>query len=81
MQAFADGARQILTGEADLVIAGGVEQMSRSPFVMPKPGTAYARGHQTLYDTTLGWRFENPRMREMYDTLGMGQTAEKRRRA
>lgn len=76
MQAFADGARQILTGEADLIIAGGVEQMSRSPFVMPKPENAYDRGHRTIYDTTLGWRFENPRMREMYDTLGMGQTAE-----
>ena len=76
MQAFADGARQILTGEAELVIAGGVEQMSRSPWVMPKPGKAYPRGHQTIYDTTLGWRFENPRMKELYDTLGMGQTAE-----
>lgn len=76
MQAFADGARQILCGEAELIIAGGVEQMSRSPWVMPKANSAFPRGHQTIYDTTLGWRFENPRMKALYDTLGMGQTAE-----
>ncbi len=76
MQTFADASRLILNGEADLVIAGGVEQMSRAPWVMGKPDAGFARGNQTAYDTTLGWRFVNPRMKEMYDTLGMGQTAE-----
>jgi 3-oxoadipyl-CoA thiolase len=76
MQAIADAARLIATGEADLVIAGGVEQMSRAPLVMGKPTEAFQR-NQTLYDTTLGWRFVNPRMNEMHGTLGMGETAEK----
>jgi 3-oxoadipyl-CoA thiolase len=77
MQAFADGARQIMTGEADLIIAGGVEQMSRAPWVMAKPDSAFARGNQTIYDTTLGWRFVNPRMQERHGALAMGETAEK----
>ena len=77
MQAFADAARQVIAGEADLVIAGGVEQMSRSPFAMAKSAEAFPRGNQTIYDTTLGWRFVNPKMEAMYQTLGMGSTAEK----
>lgn len=77
MQAIADAARLIMTGEADLVIAGGVEQMSRAPMVMGKPTEAFQRGNQTVYDTTLGWRFVNPRMAEMHGTLAMGETAEK----
>lgn len=77
LQAIADAARLIATGEADLVIAGGVEQMSRAPFVMAKPTDAYQRGNQTLFDTTLGWRFVNPRMEAMHGTLPMGETAEK----
>ncbi len=77
MQAIADAARLIMTGEADLVIAGGVEQMSRAPLVMGKPGEAFPRGNQTIYDTTLGWRFVNPRMQEAHGTLAMGETAEK----
>jgi 3-oxoadipyl-CoA thiolase len=77
MQAIADAARLIGAGEADLVVAGGVEQMSRAPLVTPKPSAAFPRGNQTLYDTTLGWRFVNPRMDELHGTLGMGQTAEK----
>ncbi|MBA3455699.1 MAG: acetyl-CoA C-acyltransferase [Deltaproteobacteria bacterium] len=76
MQAIADAARLIATGEADLVIAGGVEQMSRAPLVMGKANEAFGRG-QTLYDTTLGWRFINPRMEAMHGTLAMGETAEK----
>jgi 3-oxoadipyl-CoA thiolase len=76
MQAVADAARQIMTGEADLVIAGGVEQMSRAPLVMGKPTDAFPRGNQTMYDTTLGWRFVNPRMEQMHGTLAMGETAE-----
>ena len=77
MQAIADAARLVATGEADLVIAGGVEQMSRAPQVLAKPTEAYPRGHQTLYDTTLGWRFVNPRMEQLHGTLAMGETAEK----
>jgi 3-oxoadipyl-CoA thiolase len=77
MQAVADAARLIMTGEADLVIAGGVEQMSRAPLVMGKPTDAFARGNQTMYDTTLGWRFVNPRMEQLHGTLAMGETAEK----
>ena len=77
MQAIADAARLIMTGEADLVIAGGVEQMSRAPMVMGKPTEAFQRGNQTVYDTTLGWRFINPRMQEMHGALAMGETAEK----
>jgi 3-oxoadipyl-CoA thiolase len=77
MQAIADAARLIMTGEADLVIAGGVEQMSRAPLVMAKPTDAFPRGNQTIYDTTLGWRFVNPRMEAMHGVLAMGETAEK----
>jgi 3-oxoadipyl-CoA thiolase len=77
MQAFADAARLVQQGEADLVIAGGLEHMSRAPWVMGKPGTGFARGNATLYDTTLGWRFVNPKMDQMYQTLAMGQTAER----
>jgi 3-oxoadipyl-CoA thiolase len=77
MQAINDAARLIATGEADLVIAGGVEHMSRAPLVMAKPVEAFQRGNQTVYDTTLGWRFANPRMEAMHGTLAMGETAEK----
>jgi 3-oxoadipyl-CoA thiolase len=77
LQAIADAARLISTGEADLVIAGGVEQMSRAPLVMAKPTDAFQRGNQTLHDTTLGWRFINPRMEAMHGTLAMGETAER----
>jgi 3-oxoadipyl-CoA thiolase len=77
MQAISDAARLIATGEADLVIAGGVEQMSRAPLVMGKPDAAFPRGAQTLHDTTLGWRFVNPRMEQLHGTLAMGETAEK----
>jgi 3-oxoadipyl-CoA thiolase len=77
MQAIADAARLVMTGEADLVIAGGVEQMSRAPLVMGKPTEAFQRGNQTVYDTTLGWRFINPKMQEAHGTLAMGETAEK----
>ena len=76
MQAIADGARLIANGEADLVIAGGVESMTRAPFVMGKSDSAFGRG-QTLYDTTLGWRFINPKMEAMHETIAMGETAER----
>ncbi len=77
MQAFADAARQVMVGEADLVIAGGVEQMSRAPWVLPKPETGFPRGEQTLYDTTLGWRMVNPKMTAQHETLPLGETAER----
>ena len=77
MQAIADAARLVATGEAELVIAGGVEQMSRAPIVMAKPTEAFQRGNQTIYDTTLGWRFVNPKMEAMHGVLAMGETAEK----
>ena len=51
--------------------------MSRAPLVMPKPEVGFVRGHQTLYDSMLGWRMINPRMTELHDTLGMGDTAER----
>ncbi len=77
MQAFADAAHRIMLGEAEMIVAGGVEQMSRAPLVLGKPDTAWVRGNQTMYDTTLGWRFINPLMDKMHGTLGMGETAEK----
>jgi 3-oxoadipyl-CoA thiolase len=77
MQAIADAARLVANGEADVVIAGGVEQMSRAPQVMAKPTEAFPRGNQTIYDTTLGWRFVNPKLDQRYQTLPMGETAEK----
>jgi 3-oxo-5,6-didehydrosuberyl-CoA/3-oxoadipyl-CoA thiolase len=76
MHAVADAARQIAQGEVDLVIAGGVEHMTRAPWVMAKATEAFPRGNQTVFDTTLGWRFVNPRMQELHGTLAMGETAE-----
>src|SRR5688572_29445099 len=77
MQAVADAARLIANGEAELVIAGAVEQMSRAPLDMAKPTEAFQRVNQTIYDTTLGWRFVNPRMDALHGTLAMGETAER----
>ncbi len=77
MQATIAAAREIQTGSADIVIAGGVESMTRAPWVMPKPDGAFPRGPQTAYDTALGWRLVNPKMAEMYGTLQMGETAER----
>ena len=75
MDAVAIAARQIKTGEADLVIAGGVESMSRAPFVMPKAEAGYSR-HAEIHDTTIGWRFVNPMMQQRYGTDSMPETAE-----
>ncbi|GAC1654963.1 MAG: thiolase family protein [Candidatus Dormibacteraceae bacterium] len=77
MQATIAGVREIQAGGADVVIAGGVESMTRAPWVMAKPDTAHARGPQTVYDTSLGWRLINPRLAELYGTLQMGETAER----
>ena len=76
LQAAASAAQAIKVGEGDVVIAGGVESMTRAPFVMAKPAAAYPRGEIHLYDTTLGWRFTNPRLAEMYPPHSMGETAE-----
>jgi acetyl-CoA acyltransferase len=77
MQATIAAAREIQAGGAEVVIAGGVESMTRAPWVLPKPDSAYPRGPQTAYDTALGWRLVNPKMAEMYGTLQMGETAER----
>jgi 3-oxoadipyl-CoA thiolase len=76
LQAINDAARAIRAGEGDVFIAGGVESMTRAPFVMGKPTDAWPRGEQTLYDTTIGWRFTNPRLAEMHHPYSMGETAE-----
>jgi acetyl-CoA acyltransferase len=75
LEAIAQAARAIKTGEADLVIAGGVESMSRAPYVMGKASTAFARD-LTLQDTTLGWRFVNPLIEKLYGVDPMSNTAE-----
>jgi 3-oxoadipyl-CoA thiolase len=75
LQAIMDGARAIACGDGDLIIACGVESMSRAPFVMPKATTAFARDVQ-VFDTTLGWRFVNKKLSELYHPYTMGETAE-----
>ncbi len=75
LEAVIYGARMIAAGEADLVLAGGVESMSRAPFVLPKAETAFSRKAE-IYDTTIGWRFINPRLAEKYPPYSMGETAE-----
>ena len=75
MDAVGLAARAIKCGEAELMIAGGVESMSRAPFVMGKAETAFAR-NAAIYDTTIGWRFVNPAMKKLYDTHSMPQTAD-----
>ena len=75
LDAVIQGARAIASGEMSLVIAGGVESMSRAPFVVGKSDAAFARGLK-LEDTTLGWRFINPKMQQTYGIDAMGETAE-----
>jgi 3-oxoadipyl-CoA thiolase len=76
LMAVGDGARAVAVGDADVLIAGGVESMSRAPLVMPKASEAYARGNVTVFDSTLGWRFVNPRMEALHGTHALGETAE-----
>jgi 3-oxoadipyl-CoA thiolase len=77
LEAVNDAARRIRDGEADLVIAGGVESMSRAPYVQLKPSEAFPRGERVLADTTLGWRLVNPRMVDLgYHPISLGETAE-----
>ena len=74
--AIAHAARGVKLGEGELYVGGGVESMSRAPWALPKPEKGYATGSTTVYDTSLGWRFVNPRMAEEYGTESMGETAE-----
>jgi 3-oxoadipyl-CoA thiolase len=76
LEAVNQAARALMVGEGHLVLAGGVESMSRSPFVALKPERGFPRGNIELVDTTIGWRFINPRMAEKYSTAGMGETTE-----
>ena len=76
MNAVINAAHAVIAGDGSLFVAGGVESMTRAPFVMAKPSAAFPRGEQTLYDTTLGWRFTNPRLAEAYYPYSMGETAE-----
>src|SRR2546421_12172688 len=71
MQAAITAAREIQTGAADVLVAGGVESMTRAPWVMAKPDGPFPRGPQTAHDTALGWRLVNPLMAERYGTLQM----------
>lgn len=76
MDAVHFAARAIKSGEGDIFIAGGTESMTRAPFVMGKPEVDYPRGDQKLFDTTIGWRFTNPKLQAMYGVDTMPQTAE-----
>ncbi len=75
MEAVVQAARAVKTGEAHLVVAGGVESMSRAPFVMPKASSAFSRSAE-IYDTTIGWRFVNPLMKQAYGVDSMPQTSD-----
>ena len=75
LDAVAMAARTIAFGDAEVMLAGGVESMSRAPFVMPKATAAYSR-HAEIYDTTIGWRFINPKLQEQYGTESMPETGE-----
>ena len=76
MQAILTAANAIKLGEGQVFVAGGVESMTRAPYVLGKPEAAYARGAQTLQDTTLGWRFINPKLAALHQPFSMGETAE-----
>ena len=76
LSAVVSACHAIAAGDGDLFVAGGVESMSRAPLVMAKPDKAFPRGDQTVYDTTLGWRFPNPRLAEMFPLESMGETGE-----
>ena len=76
LSAVVAACHAVVAGDGDLFVAGGVESMSRAPLVMAKPDKAFPRGDQTVYDTTLGWRFPNPRMEAMFPLESMGETGE-----
>jgi 3-oxoadipyl-CoA thiolase len=76
LEAVTDAVMRIWTGDAEVVVAGGVENMTRAPFVMPKSEEGFDRRPPTVFDTTLGWRFPNPKMAERFPLQSMGETAE-----
>src|SRR2546421_3666211 len=76
LSAVVSACHAVAAGDGELFVAGGVESMSRAPLVMAKPDSAFPRGNQTVWDTTLGWRFPNPRMEEMFPLESMGETGE-----
>jgi 3-oxoadipyl-CoA thiolase len=76
LTAVVSACHAIRAGDGDLFVAGGVESMTRSPLVMAKPERAFPRGNRTVWDTTLGWRFPNPRMEQMFPLESMGETGE-----
>jgi 3-oxoadipyl-CoA thiolase len=76
LSAVVSASHAVAAGDGDLFVAGGVESMSRAPLVMAKPEQAFPRGDQTVWDTTLGWRFPNPRLEEQFPLESMGETGE-----
>jgi 3-oxoadipyl-CoA thiolase len=76
LQAVVTAAHAIAYGDGSIFVAGGVESMTRAPLVVAKPSAAFPRGEQTMYDTTIGWRFTNPRLSDAYYPYSMGETAE-----
>jgi len=76
LAAIVGACHAVVAGDGDLFVAGGVESMSRAPLVTAKPESAFARGDRTLYDTTLGWRFPNPRLAALFPLETMGETGE-----
>ena len=76
LSAVVSACHAVVAGDGDLFVAGGVESMSRAPLVMAKPEHAFPRGNQTVWDTTLGWRFPNPRLEAMFPLESMGETGE-----
>jgi acetyl-CoA acetyltransferase family protein len=76
LQAVNAAAHAVMVGDGDVFIAGGVESMTRAPYVMAKAGEAWSRGERELYDTTLGWRFTNPALAAMHYPYSMGETGE-----
>src|SRR5206468_4782237 len=76
LAAIVSACHAVVAGDGELFVAGGVESMSRAPLVTAKPDKGYPRGDRTMYDTTLGWRFTNPRLVEMFPPEAMGETGE-----
>src|SRR6476620_8879370 len=76
LQAINSAAHAVMVGDGDAFVAGGVESMTRAPYVMLKPGGPWERGSHELVDTTLGWRFTNPKLAAMHHPYSMGETAE-----
>jgi len=77
LEAVNQAAKAIIAGEGHVFIGCGVESMSRAPLVMPRPSTLPRLGHRSVFDSTVGWRFENPKMNKIYPIISLGETAEK----